>query len=713
MYMLNKRCSQLLYKIINSNEPLNIIQFSEIFGVSNRTVRYDLDKVDDFLRSIKLPQLQRKPNRGISYECTSLQKNKIFDAIGKINSYDYILSENERVAIIISILLSNRNYTTIEKISDMLLVSRSTIIKDLNVAKKWFKEKNIEFLAHKRYGIKIVGDEKHIRKATLNLLTENLDTYKCLDVIKSLKIRKNDFGFDKYYKSLFNDIDIKYIENCVNIAEEQLETEFSDEAYSNLVIHIAIAIKRIEENKDIVMSKNELQSLEVTKEFAVASSIAKMFESRFKIDIPPDEIGYITIHLLGSNTSVRKSIDDDWIMIEVLTNNLIKSVSQKLTNIDIIYDKQLFEGLLQHIRPAVYRLRHKLIIENPLLNEIVGNYLTIFNVIKHSVDGIEKYCNNKLSDEEIGYLTLHFAAAVERNKNEEDTYVPNILIVCATGIGTATFLSSKVKSFFNVNIVDTASYHQIGDVVKNKKVDLIITTVPIKFDTFNIPCIEVTTFLTEKNISDISSILQKCNTNKMLKRRTISLEDIMKIIERNCTIIDEKRLTKELSDYLKVPDNYNKGVIQPMLQEVLTSKFIKLNVNAKNWKEAIEQGGKILEQNGSIENRYIDAMIESVKKLGPYMVIAPGIAMPHARPDMGVKKIGMSLITLTKPVEFGNKENDPVRIVVCLCAVDHMSHIKALSELVKFLGDKRFVDLVLRTEDPQDIINFIKNEGGK
>lgn len=74
MYMLNKRCSQLLYKIINSNEPLNIIQFSEIFGVSNRTVRYDLDKVDDFLRSIKLPQLQRKPNRGISYECTSLQK---------------------------------------------------------------------------------------------------------------------------------------------------------------------------------------------------------------------------------------------------------------------------------------------------------------------------------------------------------------------------------------------------------------------------------------------------------------------------------------------------------------------------------------------------------------------------------------------------------------------------------------------------------------
>lgn len=710
--MLNKRCSQILYKIISSNSPINIAKLSEIFGVSNRTIRYDLDKVDDFLISIELPQLQRKPNKGISYECNSLQKNKVFDAIGEIDSYDYVLSENERVAIIISDLLSNRNYTTIEKVSNMLLVSRSTVIKDLSVVKKWLKEKNIDFVSHKRYGIKIIGDETHIRKATLNLLTENFNTYKCLDIIKASKIRKINFGFDKYYKNIFNDIDIKYIENCVNVAEEQLETKFSDEAYSNLVIHIAIAIKRIKENKDIVMSKDELKSLEVTKEFAVASSIAKMFENRFEVDIPSDEIGYITIHLLGSNASMCNGLSNDWVMIEVLTNDLIKNVSQKLDYNNIIYDKQLFEGLFQHIRPAVYRLRHKLMVKNPLLGEIVETYITIFNVIKESSNDIEKYCSNKLSDDEIGYLTLHFAAAVERNKNI-DIYVPNALIVCATGIGTAAFLSSKLKSFFNINIVGTASYHQVGEIVKSKKVDLIITTISIEFDTFNIPCVEVTTFLTEKNISEINNILQKCSTKKILRKNSISLENIMKIIEKNCTILSEKKLTEELSNYLQIPDNYNRGVIQPMLQEVLTSKFIKLNVDAKDWREAIEEGGKILEENGSIESRYTEAMIEGMKKLGPYMVIAPGIAMPHARPDMGVKKIGMSLITLTKPIEFGNKENDPVRIVVCLCAIDHMTHIKALSELVRFLGDKKFVDLVLSTNDPQDIINFIKNEGGK
>jgi len=712
MNMLNKRCAQILYKIIDSNESLNISKLSEIFGVSNRTIRYDLDKIDDFLISVKLPQLQRKPNKGISYEHNSLQINKIFDAIGEIDSYDYSLSENERVVIIISDLLSNRNYTTIEKISDMLLVSRSTVIKDLKFVKKWFNERNIDFVSHKRYGIKIVGDEKHIRKATLNLLTENFNTYKCLDIIKPARITKNNFGFDKYYKNMFNDIDVKYIENCVNIAEEQLETKFSDEAYDNLVIHIAIAIKRIKENKDIVMSKNELQSLQITKEFAVALSIAKMFENRFEVNIPSDEIGYITIHLLGSNASIRKGIDDDWVIIEILTNDLIKNVSQKLNCKDIIYDKQLFQGLLQHIRPTVYRLKHKLTIKNPLLNEIMGTYITIFNIIKKSANSIEKYCGNELSDDEIGYLALHFEAAVERNKNI-DICAPDVLVVCATGIGTAAFLSSKVKSLFNVNIVNTVSYHEVEEIVKNKKVDLIITTVPIKIHTVDIPCIEVTAFLTEKNISKISNILQKCSAKKILGKSGISLENIVQIIGKNCAILNEKELRKQLSEYLKIPDNYNRGVIQPMLQEVLTSKFIKLNVDAKDWREAIEEGGKILEDNGSIESSYIVAMIESVKRLGPYMVIAPGIAMPHARPDMGVKKIGMSLITLTKPVEFGNKENDPVRIVVCLCAIDHMTHIKALSELVKFLGDKKFVDLVLHAKDPQDIINFIKNEGGK
>jgi len=106
-------------------------------------------------------------------------------------------------------------------------------------------------------------------------------------------------------------------------------------------------------------------------------------------------------------------------------------------------------------------------------------------------------------------------------------------------------------------------------------------------------------------------------------------------------------------------------------------------------------------------------MINTVKEIGPYIVIAPGIAMPHARPEAGAKKIGMSLITLKTPVNFGNKENDPVKIVVCLSAIDHSTHLKALSELAGLLGDEESVNKIKLADEPKTICNLLNNLQGK
>lgn len=103
-------------------------------------------------------------------------------------------------------------------------------------------------------------------------------------------------------------------------------------------------------------------------------------------------------------------------------------------------------------------------------------------------------------------------------------------------------------------------------------------------------------------------------------------------------------------------------------------------------------------------------MKEAVKTLGPYIVIAPGIAMPHARPEMGAKKIGMSLITLTQPVNFGHPENDPVKIVVCLCSTDSITHLKALSQLMQFLDNKDVSELLWEENtDLESLIKYIDN----
>ena len=146
-----------------------------------------------------------------------------------------------------------------------------------------------------------------------------------------------------------------------------------------------------------------------------------------------------------------------------------------------------------------------------------------------------------------------------------------------------------------------------------------------------------------------------------------------------------------------------------MIADLITKNTVRINVNAKNWENAIRAGGELLKNVDAIDQEYIDAMVRAVKDIGPYIVLAPGIAMPHANPKFGAKKLGMSLITLSKPVCFGNKENDPVSIVVCLSATKDNDHLQELSELIKVLGDTAKVEQIKHAANIQVILDAFAN----
>ena len=101
---------------------------------------------------------------------------------------------------------------------------------------------------------------------------------------------------------------------------------------------------------------------------------------------------------------------------------------------------------------------------------------------------------------------------------------------------------------------------------------------------------------------------------------------------------------------------------------ILEHGAFALQEEVASWEEAIEIGVGLLCKAGAAEPRYYDAIIRTTDELGPYYVIAPGIAMPHARPELGAKSTGFSLVTLSEPVAFGHADNDPVNIVLCICA---------------------------------------------
>ena len=107
-----------------------------------------------------------------------------------------------------------------------------------------------------------------------------------------------------------------------------------------------------------------------------------------------------------------------------------------------------------------------------------------------------------------------------------------------------------------------------------------------------------------------------------------------------------------------------------------------------------------------MEERFADAMIRVAKEFGPYIVVAPGIALPHARPEDGVIKATIAILRLKTPVNFGNKDNDPVYLVVALAAVDHEQHIEGLRELASVLGDDANIQRIKASKTSQELLEI-------
>lgn len=125
-----------------------------------------------------------------------------------------------------------------------------------------------------------------------------------------------------------------------------------------------------------------------------------------------------------------------------------------------------------------------------------------------------------------------------------------------------------------------------------------------------------------------------------------------------------------------------------MLNELLTPDVIRLYPACKDWREAVALACEPLITNGAIEARYLEAIYRSHQAIGPYYVVGPGIAMPHARPEQGVNRMALSLTVIQQGVNFDSDGNDPVRLLVVLAATDKHSHIEAIAQLAALFDNE-------------------------
>ncbi|HHX8509357.1 TPA: PTS sugar transporter subunit IIA [Vibrio diabolicus] len=144
-----------------------------------------------------------------------------------------------------------------------------------------------------------------------------------------------------------------------------------------------------------------------------------------------------------------------------------------------------------------------------------------------------------------------------------------------------------------------------------------------------------------------------------------------------------------------------------MLRELITSDVIRIHSDATDWKDAISTSCEALIENGAIEPSYVEAIYRSHEELGPYYVVGPGMAMPHARPEDGVNRLSLAITVIQNGVNFNSEENDPVKMLVTLAATDSNSHVDAISKLAELFMNEEHVEAICNAQSKEDVLAII------
>lgn len=694
-------------KVLINEGKLDISKMSDDFNLSPRTVRYDLEIISKYLNDFNGTEFYIKKNFAVLNLPQNI-KQLVLDELSEFDFYLTKLSADERMVMIIFDLCWENKESKIENLCDKYFVSRSTINNDIAAIKLWSKENNINFQSTKGKGIRIVSSQK-----------ENRDIFsKLIRLYESIK--KNYEGpylSNEIVKQWFPDIDTNKIGEIIQRSEEKYSYWLTDIAFEALTIHIAMAIKRYKMNRisDEHQSSNLLRIDSI--QYVIASNIIYEINKIFDIELNDQEVYYVAIHIGAKPSSKIEIKGFEHSYLEFGTLDLIYRVSKKI-NINLRDDEKLYNGLLQHFNASSIRLKQKMLIANPLKDELMNDYIELYDAIKISISELDNQELLVLTEDEICYVLLHFAASITRIQARKIN-LANILIVCSTGVGTAELLLTNINRYFVYGNVQTASEHSLKSLENIKEFDFIVSTIQLSSD---LPVIVVSPLLKEKDIVEIRNLMLSLNlytgtpSIREGKHMNQLAKHLFKLIDDYSSIEKESELSIEILDLaskLKRNNNLNKQGGKIVLSSLLIKEHMELNVICSDWIDAIKKSGELLVKDQCITEEYISAVVENVKEVGPYIVITKGVALPHASNEKGVNKTSMSLITLSNPINFGNKNNDPVEFVFMLAPKDSKSHLRALSDLAEILGRKEFLNLLKGAKTVEEILSYIEANESK
>ncbi|MFP3156243.1 PTS sugar transporter subunit IIA [Lachnospiraceae bacterium ZAX-1] len=685
---MNKRAGDIFSLMMDAEKPLSVSEIAKTFDVSERTIRNDLVAIEYLLESKGMSDIFCISNGIVSLR---VDRNGLLSQLKDINIYTYRLAKNERRILIVIEILFAPSYVTIKNLMGVVDVSKGTLLSDLVSVREFLGSRQLHVSSSAHKGLRVDGAEDVKRLTILELLFTS-------GIFAEKSNQYSPFG-NIVAKLMDPNRNLPLCEDILRQGERIHGVQLTDLTFSKLAYYLLIAEKRmalgcfLPEVKAILSVKDDM-----------ARTIFTLLKEQLNIYPVEAEISYLGTMLSGKQFGSRAQEQyQDIMKLQMFVSSFIHRVSDDL-DIDLTGDFLLYENLIHHMQSTMMNDNLSLP-DFPDISAFKLQYPNVLEVTKKHLLLIKTYINYDFTENAILYIALHIYAAIEHNKNRFIS--ARILVACAGGMGTSQFLSERIKHLFHFEIVAVTAIHSV-DSYLSSDIDLIISTSPIYG--VDIPTVVVTPYINETDYERIQKAL------KSLKRKFI-LSDSKEGQSAKLMSHLDAILTNNIENEV-LRNKIRKGIRntiteffheQPpisapdeniLLSEALGPSNIQLDVSCLNRFDAIQKSALPLVLHGNITPSYIEKMIELLEENGPYIVIYPGFAIPHAGTESGVFKTGLSLIRLKTPVSFGHADYDPISFVCSIAIDDAIKHKKLIFNLINMIREEGFLVNLQKAKTP-------------
>lgn len=663
---------QILLLLVENKNAVTASTLAEKISMSGKTVRNYL-KILQMELKLKDIRLVVKPNIGVYLDVSDEERSFLQKDLNLKDKREEEFSPQYRHSYILRTLFKNKYTYTLQLLAEDLYCSKSTIVNDLTYTQKWLEERGLHLKRKQNQGLWIEGNENDYRRAMMDLFSESHGNN---DADLESESDKLDYRIDfinyKKIRLMFPRIDLYKIQEIIVQAEEKLQYYFTDQAFINLIIHIAIAIERVKNEKEIKMVDEFFQSLTGKYELQVAAWVVERLSDTFHLTFSQDEIGYIALHMLGAKIQEDVDPNNCDILLDVQNEEYVNTAKEivclagEVLDVDLSQDKLLLTALVLHLRPTTVRLKYGLKLRNPILDTIKNEYTSIFGAAWACSSIFEKRLGVSINEDEVGYIAMHLAVGVSRLIKRIKA-----IVVCSSGVGTSQLISIKLeKRFHEMDIIATIPLYSLKEEIINKA-DLIISTIP--------------GILNSPKFVYVSAML--------------GVADVLKI----------KNALERLQIKSESEEIHHKKNFESPISVVIDQELCFIDEERRSLTDIINYYGKIMEEKGYVKSGFCENVLAREKISST--VIGKGIAIPHSTQEF-VEKSKICIVRLKEPIIL-NDEKVKLIIILALKFNDYTITKEFYRKFYSILDSESLIERIMEANDKVNILDIFLNGGNK